>query len=223
MGEKPEKRGRMSVFLAVLSAVIAAFSAGFVYLQARQGIDTEERVVFSELLNRFDSDEMGRARRTLISYIEYLKHHNITDENAIISMTADYFGYYVYYTISEIPQTPLQAFAHLGSADTNAGAYSSFFAELDASRRRVRSFYSDLMIYKCHFLTPRFSSYLPRSRYTDEIIAKRFKPAARFLQVYWLPIEEAQKKVRIHKSGSGKITEGMIRFYENDMKLEFCT
>ena len=73
--------------LTALAAVLAAAVAVFAWSQS---VDTETRQVSSELLNRFNSDEMWKARLTLERYYYLLSGDKIAPAD-LARLTEEYF------------------------------------------------------------------------------------------------------------------------------------
>src|SRR6266849_1408758 len=81
--------------MATLAAVVAAAAAVFAWSQS---VDTETRQISSELLNRFNSDEMWKARLTLERYYYLLSGDKITPAD-LARLTEEYFKSLVYQRI----------------------------------------------------------------------------------------------------------------------------
>src|SRR5262245_4190276 len=183
MPQEPGTARRWSV-TAMVSALVSIGLAVFTLQQALQVADTETRVIVADFLNRFNSDDMWKARLTLVSYRNSLLRKGQTD---IADATSPQLARYVY----GAGDAPLPETAE-GKDERD------LFIEIDRGRRRIRNFYLDIMVFKCNSY---FQSWLRRklggNDFIDGFFTQRFDPGAgKFLRDVWLPIEQAENTAR---------------------------
>jgi hypothetical protein len=122
---------------------------------------------------------MGEARVTLTHYHERLGR----DPEVTMRLTHPYLAYYVYGTRAEEPKDALPKELGIETEKTR-----SFFHAIDKSRRRVKNFHQDIMVYA--------NQCLMAKTLREELLNTRFYNAPKFLETYWLPIEKAQNAAR---------------------------
>src|SRR5262252_2045737 len=165
-----------------LVAIVAALAAVMLWLQSAA---TETRQISNDLLDRFDGDEMWTARLTLQRYYFILAADDKMPANAkkkidyLTEKTAGYFRFFVYQRASN--HEPLPELINF-KGDTEK--QYEFFRQVDQSRRRVKNFFEELIV---------FSNKGVITRTADAILKGRVYPhAADFLECFWLPFEQGQ-------------------------------
>lgn len=144
----------------------------------------EARVSWNDLLLRFDSDEMGEARTTLIRYREDLS----SAPNKLTDLTSNYLAYYVYHTANAEPTEPLP----VRPEAKDHREKELFFSHLDSSRRRIKNFHQTIVVLS--------RACAIKKDVKETLLKLRFYNVATFLEEYWLPVEMGQNKARRHNS-----------------------
>lgn len=145
-----------------------------------QSVDSEIRQVTSDILSRFNSDEMWKARLTLERYYYLLSGDKITPAE-FAKQTDEYFKYFVY-------QKAVLTGGRFGDRlkfGNDRDKQEEFFRQLDQSRRRVKNFYEDIMVFN--------ESGLITKAVNERILKARFqRNTADYLECFWLPVELGQ-------------------------------
>jgi hypothetical protein len=163
--------------VAALAAVIAAAAAVFAWSQS---VDTETRQISSELLNRFNADEMWKARLTLERYFYLLSGDKISPAD-LAKQTEEYFRSFVYQKAVLAPGR-LPDRAKFGS---DREKQEEFLRQVDQSRRRVKNFYEDIIVFTEGGLTTH--------AVREKVLKGRFsRNTGDFLECFWLPVELGQ-------------------------------
>jgi len=160
-----------------LAAVIAAGAAVFAWSQS---VDTETRQISSELLDRFNSDEMWKAKLTLERYYYLLSGDKITPAD-LAKLTEEYFRAFVYQRAVPIPGK-LADRVKFGS---DREKQEEFLRQVDQSRRRIKNFYEDIIVFT--------EGRLITNAFREKVLKGRFyRNTGDFLECYWLPVELGQ-------------------------------
>lgn len=163
--------------VVVLSAVIAAGAALFAWSQS---IDTAARQISSELLSRFNADEMWRARLTLERYFYLLAGDRIAPAD-LAKLTEEYFRSFVYQKAPP-PNGRLVDRVKFG---TDKDKQEEFLRQVDQSRRRVKNFYEDIIVFT--------EGGLITNAFREKVLKGRFyRNTGDFLECFWLPVELGQ-------------------------------
>ncbi len=163
--------------MATLAAVVAAAAAVFAWSQS---VDTETRQISSELLNRFNSDEMWKARLTLERYYYLLSGDKITPAD-LARLTEEYFKSLVYQRV--VPAAGRLADRVKFGSDREK--QEDLLRQVDQSRRRVKNFYEDIMVFT--------ESGLITKAVNERILKGRFhRNTGDYLECFWLPVELGQ-------------------------------
>jgi hypothetical protein len=160
-----------------LGAAVAAVAAVFAWSGS---IDTAARQISSELLNRFNSDEMWKARLTLERYYFLLSGDRITPAD-LARLTEEYFKSFVYQ--KTVP--PAGRLTDRVKFGTDREKQEEFLRQVDQSRQRVKSFYEDIIVFS--------ESRLITSAFKEKVLKGRFyRNTGDFLECFWLPVELGQ-------------------------------
>jgi hypothetical protein len=163
--------------VAALGAVVAAAAAVFAWSQS---VDTETRQISSELLNRFNSDEMWKARLTLERYYYLVSGDKMTPAD-LSKLTEEYFKSFVY-------QKAAPAAARLTDRvkfGSDKEKQEEFLRQVDQSRRRVKNFYEDIIVFS--------EGRLITNAFREKVLKGRFyRNTGDFLECFWLPVELGQ-------------------------------
>jgi len=160
-----------------LAAVIAAGAAVFAWSQS---VDTETRQISSELLDRFNSDEMWKARLTLERYYYLLSGDKITPGD-LAKLTEEYFRAFVYQKAVPIPGK----LADRIKFGNDREKQEEFLRQVDQSRRRVKNFYEDIIVFT--------EGRLITNAFREKVLKGRFyRNTGDFLECFWLPVELGQ-------------------------------
>jgi hypothetical protein len=163
--------------VAVLGAVVAVGAAAFAWSQSA---GTEMRQVSSELLSRFNSDEMWKAGLTLERYY-YLLAGDKTTPADLAKLTEEYFKSFVY-------QKAVPAAGRLADRvrfGSDREKQEEFLRQVDQSRRRIKNFYEDVIVFS--------ESRLITSAFREKVLKGRFyRNTGDFLECFWLPVELGQ-------------------------------
>ncbi len=163
--------------MATLAAVVAAAAAVFAWSQS---VDTETRQISSELLNRFNSDEMWKARLTLERYYYLLSGDKITPAD-LARLTEEYFKSFVY-------QKAVPAAGRLADRikfGSDREKQEDFLRQVDQSRRRVKNFYEDIIVFS--------EGKVITNAFREKVLKTRFdRNTGDFLECFWLPVELGQ-------------------------------
>ncbi len=163
--------------MVALAAVVAAAAA---VLAWSQSVDTETRQISSEMLNRFNSDEMWKARLTLERYYYLLSGDKITPAD-LARLTEEYFKSFVY-------QKAMPAGGRLADRvkfGSDREKQEDFLRQVDQSRRRIKNFYEDIIVFsEGRLITNAFSEKVLRTRFD--------RNTGDFLECFWLPVELGQ-------------------------------
>ena len=163
--------------VAALAAAIAALAVVFGWSQSN---DTAARQVSSELLNRFNADEMWKARLTLQRYFYLLAGDRIAPAD-LAKLTEEYFRSFVYQKVAP-PNGRLVDRVKFG---TDKDKQEEFLRQVDQSRRRVKNFYEDIIVFT--------EGGLITSAFRDKVLKGRFyRNTGDFLECFWLPVELGQ-------------------------------
>lgn len=163
--------------LTALGAVIAAGAAIFAWSQS---VDSETRQISSELLNRFNADEMWKARLTLERYFYLLSGEKVSPAD-LAKQTEEYFRSFVYQKAAPAPGK-LADRVKFGS---DREKQEEFLRQVDQSRRRVKNFYEDIIVFA--------EGKLITNAVREKVLTGRFyRNAGDFLECYWLPVELGQ-------------------------------
>jgi hypothetical protein len=163
-----------------LAALAAVVSAGAAVFACSQSVDSEIRQVTTDLFNRFNSDEMWKARLTLERYYNLLSGDKITPAE-FAKQTEEYFKSFVY----QKAVLTGGRFADRLKFGNDREKQEEFFRQLDQSRRRVKNFYEDIMVFT--------ESGLITKTVNERILKARFqRNTADYLECFWLPVELGQ-------------------------------
>jgi len=163
--------------VAALGAMIAAAAAVFAW---NQSVDTETRQISSELLNRFNSDEMWKARLTLERYFYLVSGDKIAPAD-VAKLTEEYFRSSVYQKVAP-PTARLMDRIKFG---TDRDKQDDFLRQVDQSRRRVKNFYEDIIVFS--------EGRLITNAFREKVLKGRFyRNTGDFLECFWLPVELGQ-------------------------------
>lgn len=163
-----------------LAALAAVVSAGAAVFACSRSVDTEIRQTTSELFSRFNSDEMWKARLTLERYY-YLLSGDKSTPAEFAKQTEDYFKSFVYQkaVLSGGRSADRLKFGN------DREKQEEFFRQLDQSRRRVKNFYEDIMVFT--------EGGLITKAVNESILKARFhRNSADYLECFWLPVELGQ-------------------------------
>ena len=160
-----------------LGAVIAVGAAAFAWSQS---VNTEARLVSSELLNRFNSDEMWKARLTLERYFYLLSGDKIPPAD-LAKQTEEYFRSLVYQ--KAMPATGRSPDRVKFGSDRDK--QEEFLRQVDQSRRRIKNFYEDIIVFT--------EGKLITNAFKEKVLKGRFyRNTGDFLECFWLPVELGQ-------------------------------
>jgi hypothetical protein len=163
-----------------VTALGAAIAAGVAVFAWSQSVDTETRQMSSELLNRFNADEMWKARLTLERYFYLLSGDKISPAD-LAKQTEEYFRSSVYQKAVLAPGR-LTDRAKFGS---DREKQEEFLRQVDQSRRRVKNFYEDIIVFTEGGLITR--------AIRERVLKARFsRNTGDFLECFWLPVELGQ-------------------------------
>jgi hypothetical protein len=197
--------GTFFLVLATLGLVLATNNL------VSAGIDTERRQASGEFLKGFDSDDVWRARLTLVRYHHLLCNdprrpkHDFQFVEYAIALTLEYTAYYVYHDHQLMPAT--NAESELGQMKEEG--MENFFLEVDKSRRRLKTFYQDIMIaVKQGIVNLDFER--------DFISIRFYQHAGDFLTRYWSPVEIGQNKALYTDLGreNAQFSTDMVDFFQ---------
>jgi hypothetical protein len=159
---------------------VAILVAGAALFAWSQSADTETRQVSSDLLNRFNADEMWKARLTLERYY-YLLSGDKTAPADLAKQTEEYFRSFVY-------QKAVPAAGRLADRikfGSDREKQEEFLRQVDQSRRRVKNFYEDIIVFS--------EGKLITNAFKEKVLKGRFyRNTGDFLECYWLPVELGQ-------------------------------
>jgi hypothetical protein len=145
-----------------------------------QSVDTETRQISSELLNRFNADEMWKARLTLERYFYLLSGDKISPAD-LAKQTEEYFRSFVYQKAVLAPGR-LTDRAKFGS---DREKQEEFLRQVDQSRHRVKNFYEDIIVFT--------EGGLITHAVREKVLKGRFsRNTGDFLECFWLPVELGQ-------------------------------
>ena len=163
--------------VAALAVVIAAVAALFAWSQS---VDTETRQVSSELLNRFNADEMWKSRLTLERYFYLLSGDKISPAD-FSKQTEEYFRSSVYQKAA-LATGRLPDRVKFGS---DREKQEEFLRQVDQSRHRVKNFYEDIIVFT--------EGGLITNAVREKVLKGRFsRNTGDFLECFWLPVELGQ-------------------------------
>jgi len=163
--------------IAGLGAVVAVAAAAFVWSQS---VDTETRQVSSELLNRFNSDDMWKAQLTLERYYYLLSGDKIAPAD-LARLTEEYFRAFVYQKAAPAAGRLTERVKFGGDRERQ----EDFLRQVDQSRRKVKNFYEDIIVFS--------ESRLITNAFKEKVLKARFyRNTGDFLECFWLPVELGQ-------------------------------
>jgi len=176
----------VAIAALVTSVVVGAWTIWNSNTQLALTRKTEERQAWSELLMRFDDEQMWRAKKTLRAYAEQIKRmpeamqEKTGSEGLITKVSTKCLALYVYATSVVGP----------GNADDcpprtmRAEDKEKYYSEIDRARRTIKNFHENVMM-------------LAKQDLITEPVRQRFVRAATvdFLTNVWLPVEKGQNRV----------------------------
>jgi hypothetical protein len=163
-----------------LAALAAVVSGGAAVFACSRSVDSEIRQTTSDLFNRFNSDEMWKARLTLERYYYLLSGDKIAPAE-LAKQTEEYFKSLVY----QKAVLTGGRFADRLKFGNDREKQEEFFRQLDQSRRRVKNFYEDIMVFA--------EGGLITKTVNERILKARFhRNTADDLECFWLPVELGQ-------------------------------
>jgi hypothetical protein len=176
----------IAIAALVTSMVVGAWTFWNSNVQLALTRKTEERQAWSELLMRFDDEQMWRAKKTLRSFAEQIKRmpeamqEKTGSEGLLTKISTKCLALYVYATNVLGP----------GTADDcppkgmRAEDKEKYYSEVDRARRTVKNFHENVMM-------------LAKQDSITEPVRQRFVRAAtvEFLTNVWLPVEKGQNRV----------------------------
>ena len=167
------RRDAIAAVVAVAAAAAAVFAWG-------QSVDTETRQISSELLNRFNSDEMWKARLTLERYYYLLSGDRIAPAD-LARLTEEYFKSFVYQKVAPAAGRLTDRVKFGGDRERQ----EDFLRQVDQSRSRVKNFYEDIIVFS--------ESRLITNALKEKVLKSRFyRNTGDFLECFWLPVELGQ-------------------------------
>jgi hypothetical protein len=193
-----EKSKRLEVLrssigmLAGLAGIIMAVIAWM------QSVSTEGRQVSTDLISRFDSDEMWKARLTLQRYYYAMSGDQI-GPTELAKRTEAHYNDFVYQKLGATSgeQLPAQI-----KDETSREKREDYFRQLDQGRRRVKNFHEDLMVFA--------DKRLITEAVSNKLFAGRFRSTPDFLECFWLPVELGQNAA-LYRSKKGGKDEGACK------------
>jgi hypothetical protein len=160
-----------------VTALGAAIAAGAAVFAWSQSVDTESRQISSDLLSRFNSDEMWKARLTLERYYYLLSGDKIAPAD-LTRLTEEYFKAFVY-------QKTVPASGRLADRvkfGSDREKQEEFLRQVDQSRERVKNLYEDIIVFS--------EGRLVTATFREKVLKARFRRnTGDFLECFWLPVE----------------------------------
>jgi hypothetical protein len=163
--------------LTAIAAVVAAVAAVMAW---RGTVDTETRRVSGELLDRFNSEDMWKARLTLQRYY-YLLSGDKTSPADLARQTEEYYKTLVY----QRALLPSGRASDRNKFGADRDRQEDFLRQVDQGRQKIKNFYEDVIVFSERGLLT--------NAFRERVLKARFhRNAGDFLECFWLPVELGQ-------------------------------
>jgi len=177
---------RLAIAALVTSVAIGALSVWNSRTQIALSRQAEARQEWSELLLRFDDEQMWKAKKTLRAFVEQVKRQPgaLAERNGmdgfVIKTSMKCIALYVYATTVPIAG----AVEDCPPKTMKPEDKDKYYSDVDLSRRVVKNFHEKVML-------------LDKEDLITEPIRQRFvrESTVEFLTNVWLPVEKGQNHV----------------------------
>jgi len=172
---------RIAILALVISFISAGLTAGFSYWQVHEAGRMSRWSVWSNFLAQYDSDDMWQSKATMRRYLKDLRRMPGApqDKDEFQNFATDhaerFIGHYVYYRNRATDDSDYEFF------DKDETSKERYFSELDRCRRRVKTFFEQVMLFTKNDLVD------------ERGLGERWgRETVEFLRNVWLPIEKGQ-------------------------------